>query len=119
EQQPTARRCRVDRLIKDDEIDAQGLQFLGECDQVVGASGEPVQLHANDDMLRRAGAARRPHSAVRSRRWPPTRFTATRKSALAAPAPRLIQRDRVPDVVTQSRYPRLSLTHQVSPLYSP
>ena len=50
EEQP-ARRCRcVDCLIEDDEIDAEGFQFLRKRDEMVGTPSQTIELRNDEDI---------------------------------------------------------------------
>ncbi len=48
EEQPAGRCRRVDCLIEDDEVDAEGRQFLGKCDEMMGTASQTVELRNND-----------------------------------------------------------------------
>ena len=49
-QQPAAWRRRVDGLIQNDEIHAEGLKFLRQRDEVVGGAREAVELGADHEI---------------------------------------------------------------------
>ncbi len=50
EQRLAARRRRVDGLVQDDELDAQGPEPLAEGDEVPDRAGEPIELRAHHDV---------------------------------------------------------------------
>jgi len=47
---PTSGRARVDRLTQDDEIKAQRLKLPREACQVMDATGQPIELHAGNNI---------------------------------------------------------------------